>query len=109
MDIGQGWYQSEKKEDDLNPTDDGEASEESHGASVLIFLSLSMSSNVAVSKYIYISLRLVRGSSVPSCAYLYSFTMFWTLEIEWIKKHNLFWALPKLGAKIDFKDRATWH
>ena len=50
MDIGQGWYQSEKKEDDLNPTDDGEASEESHSASVLIFLSLSMSSNVAVSK-----------------------------------------------------------
>ena len=46
--------QPEEKEDDLDATDDGEPSEEAHGglswASALIFLSLSTSSKVAISK-----------------------------------------------------------
>ena len=56
MDIGQGWYQSEKKEDDLNPTDDGEASEESHGASNETQLGLRLD--------LLVSLDVVKGGRV---------------------------------------------
>ena len=48
----------EQKEDDLNATDDGEASEESHGASNETQLSLRLD--------LLVSLNLVKGGPVKS-------------------------------------------
>ena len=36
------WYQPEEKEDDLNPADDGESSEKSHGSTNQTQLSLKL-------------------------------------------------------------------
>ena len=53
---GQESYQPEKKEDNLNPTDDGEASEESHGDSNETQLGLRLD--------LLVSLDVVKGGRV---------------------------------------------
>ena len=52
------WFAPEKKEDDLNPTDDGEASEESHGASNETQLGLRLD--------LFVSLYVVKGGCVKA-------------------------------------------
>ena len=56
--LGLGWesYWPEDKEDDLNATDDGESSEESHGSSDETQLGLSLD--------LLVSLDLVKGGRV---------------------------------------------
>ena len=49
-------YKPKQKEDDLNPTDDGEASEESHGASNETQLGLRLD--------LLVSLDVVKGGRV---------------------------------------------
>ena len=52
----QGSYQPDDEEDDLHPTDDGEASEESHGASNETQLGLRLD--------LLVSLDVVKGGRV---------------------------------------------
>ena len=56
LNICNGCKQPEEKEDDLNPTDDGEASEESHGASNETQLGLRLD--------LLVSLDVVEGGCV---------------------------------------------
>ena len=50
------WFAPEEKEDDLHPTDDGKASEESHGASNETQLGLRLD--------LLVSLDVVKGGRV---------------------------------------------